>query len=190
MIRGGKKFYVTFIDDYSRFTRVYLLRNKDESFDMFLSYTAEVENQLDRKIKRIRSDRGGEYISLNHYCEKELIIHEVTPYSPNSNGVAERKNRTLKEMMNSLPDSALAPDNLWDKAILFACHLQNRFPYKKTGKTPYELWKGHAPNLKYLKVWGCLAKVMLLDPKKRKIGSKTYDCMFIGYDSNSVALYF
>ena len=70
---------------------------------MFLSYKAEVENQLDRKIKRIRSDRGGEYIPLNDYCEKEGIIHEVTPpYSPKSNGVAERKNRTLKEMMNSL----------------------------------------------------------------------------------------
>ena len=67
MTRGGKKFYVTFIDDYSKFTRVYLLRNKDEAFDMFLSYKAEVENQLDRKIKRIRSDKGAN-ISL------EMII--------------------------------------------------------------------------------------------------------------------
>ena len=170
MTRGGKKFYVTFIDDYSRFTRVYLLRNKDEGFDMFLSYKAKVENQLDRKFKRIRSDRGGKYIPLNDYCEKKGIIHEVTPpYSPESNGVAERKNRTLKEMMNSLLVSTSTPDNLWGEAILFACHLQNRIPYKKTGKTPYVLWKGHAPNLKYLKVWGCLTKVMLPDPKKRKI---------------------
>ena len=76
---------------------------------------------------------------------------------------------TLKEMMNSLLVSASAPNNLWGESILSACHLQNRIPYKKTGKTPYELWKGHAPNLKYLKVWGCFAKVMLPDPKKRKI---------------------
>ena len=103
MTKGGKKFHVTFIDDYSRLARIYLLRSKDEAFDMFLSYKAEVENQLDRKIKRIRSDKGGEYIPLNDYCEKEGIIHEVTPpYSPESNGVAERKNRNLKEMMNSL----------------------------------------------------------------------------------------
>ena len=142
--RGGKKFYVTFIDDYSRFARIYLLRSKDEAFNMFLSYKDEVENQLDRKIKRIRSDRGGECIPLNDYCEKEGIIHEVTPpYSPESNGVAERKNRTLKEMMNSLLVSASGPNNLWGEAILSACHLQNRIPYKKTGKTPYELWKGH-----------------------------------------------
>ena len=59
MTRGGNKFYVTLIDDYSKFTRFYLLRNKDEAFDMFLSYKAKVENQLDRKIKRIRSNRGG-----------------------------------------------------------------------------------------------------------------------------------
>ena len=97
---------MTFIDDYTRFIRVYLLRNNDEAFDMFLSYKAKVENQLDRKI-RIRSDRGGEYILLNDYCEKEGTIHEVTPsYSPESNGVGERKNKTLKKMMNSLLVSA------------------------------------------------------------------------------------
>ena len=107
MTRGGKKFYVTFIDDYSRFTRVYLLRNKDEAFDMFLSYKVEVENQLDRKIKRVRSYRGDEYIPLNDYCENKGIIHEVTPsYSPESNGVVERKNRTLIDTMNSLLVSA------------------------------------------------------------------------------------
>ena len=63
------------------------------------------------------------------------------PYSPQSNGVAERKNWTLKEMMNSLLVSASAPDNLWGEAILSACHLQNRISYKKIGRTPYELWK-------------------------------------------------
>ena len=135
MTRGGKKFYVTFIDDYSRFARIYLLRSKDEAFDMFLSYKTEVENQLDRKIKRIRSDRGDEYIPSNDYCEKEGIIHEVTPpYSPESNGVAERKNRTLKEMMNSLLVSASAPNNLWGESILSACHLQNRIHTRKLVK--------------------------------------------------------
>ena len=136
MTRGGKKFYVTFIDDYFRFTRIYLFRNKDEAFDMFLSY----KNQLDRKIKRIRFDRRGKYIPLNDYCNKEGIIHEVTPpYSPEANGVVERKNRTLKEMMNFVLVSASAPNNLWGEAILSAYHLQNIIPYKKTGKTPYKL---------------------------------------------------
>ena len=72
-------------------------------------------------------------------------------------------------MMNSLLVGASAPNNIWGEAILSACYLQNRIPYKKTGKTPYELWKGYVPKLKYLKVWKCLAKVMLLDPNKGKI---------------------
>jgi len=120
--RGGKYYYVTFIDDFSRYTKVYLLRHKDEAFNMFLSYKAEIENQLNKKIKRVRSDRGGEYISFNEFCEKEGIIHEIThPYSPESNGVAERKNRTLKEMMNSMLVSSHAPNNLWGEALLSAC---------------------------------------------------------------------
>jgi len=97
---------------------------------------------------------------------------------------------TLKEMMNVMLISSNAPDNLWGEALLTACFLQNRIPHKKTGKTPYELWKGFQPNLKYLRVWGCLAKVMLPDPKKRKIGSKTSDCLFLGYAKHSVAYRF
>jgi len=66
----------------------------------------------------------------------------------------------------------------------------HRIPHRKTSKTPYELWKGYQPNLKYLRVWGCLAKVMLLDPKKRKIGSKTSNCLFLGYAEHSAAYRF
>jgi hypothetical protein len=112
------------------------------------------------------------------------------PYSPESNGVIEKKNGTIKEMMNSMLVSSSAPNNLLGKTILFACHLQNKILHKKTGKTPYELWKGYAHNLKYLKVWGCLAKIMLPESKKRKIGSKISDCMFIGYVEHNAAYHF
>ena len=70
-------------------------------------------------------------------------------------------------------------------AILSACHIQNKVPHKKTSKTPYEFWERRKPNLEYLRVWGCLAKVMLLEPKKTKLGSQTCDCVFVGYASNS-----
>jgi len=191
MFRGGKNYFVTFIYDFSRYTKVYLIKHRDEAFDMFLTYKEEVENQLNNKIKRLISDRGGEYVLFNDYCVKEGIIHEVTPsYSPESNGVAERKNRTLKERMNVMLISYNAPNNLWDESFLTACFLQNRIPHKKTGKTPYELLKVYQPNLKYLRVWRCLAKVMLFDPMKRKIGSKTSDCMFLGYAKHSVAYRF
>ena len=139
MTRGGKRFYITFIDDYSIYTRVYLLRNKDEAIDAFIKYKNEVENQLSKKIKRLRFDKGGEYESnpFNTFWEEHEIIHETTPpYSPESNGVDERKNRTLKVMMNAMLVSSRASFNLWGKAILSAYHIQNRIPYKKTSNTP------------------------------------------------------
>ena len=116
-----------------------------------------MENQLSKKIKRLKTDRREEYESnpFNSFCEDHGIIHETSPpYSLESNGIVERKNRTLKEMMNAMLVSSGAPLNLWGKAILFACHIQNRIPYKKTSKTPYELWKDYAPNIAYLKCWG------------------------------------
>ena len=115
----------------------------------------EVGNQLCKKTKRLRTDKGGEYESnpFNTFCEQHGIVHETTPpYSPESNRVAEIKNRTLKEIMNAMLVSSRASLNLWGMHNLSACHIQNRIPYKKTSKTPYELWKGYAPNIGYLKV--------------------------------------
>ena len=81
MTKGGKQFYITFIDDCSTYARVYLLRNKDEARDVFIKYKNEVENQLSKKIKRLRTERGGEYESnpFNSFCEDHGIIHETTP---------------------------------------------------------------------------------------------------------------
>ncbi|TYK01594.1 ty1-copia retrotransposon protein [Cucumis melo var. makuwa] len=99
----------------------------------------------------------------------------------------ERKNRTLKEMMNVMLLSCGLSDNMWGEVVLSACFVLNRIPHKRLDKTPYELWKGHAPNLSYLKVWGCLAKVPFPALKKSTVGSKTFDCIFIGYAQNSAA---
>ncbi|KAL4325414.1 hypothetical protein GQ457_11G025020 [Hibiscus cannabinus] len=195
--KGGKHYYIIFVDDFSSYTKIYLLRTKDEAINFFLIYKAEVENQLDRRIKRLRSDRGGEYGSnffnnfMKNSCEKNDIIHEtLAPYFPQQNGIAERKNKTLKEMMNSLLISYGLSDNMWGDAIMSANHILKRVPHRKLDHTPYELWKGYALNLQYLKVWGCLAKVGLPDFKKSTIGSKTVDAVFIGYASNSATYRF
>ena len=151
------------------------------------------EHQLSKKIKRLRFDEGGEYESnpFNTFCEEHGIIYETSPpYSAESNGVAEIKNITLKEMINVMLASSGASLNLRREYILSVCHIQNRIPYKKTSKTPYELWKRYTPNIEYLKVWGCLAKVLLPEPKKRKLGLKTFDAAFIGYAENSAAYRF
>ena len=94
---------MTFIDDNSRYTYVYLLRSKNEAFDAFKRYKSEVENQKELKIKILRNDRGGEYFpdEFVNFCEEFGIIHQRTaPYTPQQNGLAERKNRTFEEMVN------------------------------------------------------------------------------------------
>ena len=190
--RGGKKYFVTFIDDCTRYCYVYLLRSKDKALEKFMHYKNEVENQLGRKIKTIRSDRGGEYDApFDRFCQEHGIIHQTsTPYTPQQNEIVEHKNRILKEMMNAMLISSGLPQNLWGEALLSANYILNRLPHKKLDKTPYELWKGRSHFYKYLKMWGCLAKVMAPILKRIKIRPKTIDCKFIGYAINSSAYRF
>ena len=118
LMRGGKRYFMTLIDDASRFCYVYLLKTKDEALNYFKIYKTEVENQLDKKIKRLRSDRGGEYFSneFDLFCAEHGIIHERTsPYSPQSNGVAERKNHTLTDLVNAMLDTAGLSKEWWGR---------------------------------------------------------------------------
>lgn len=191
--RGGKNYYITFIDDCSKFCYVYLINSKDEALSMFKTYKSEVENQLNKKIKILRSDRGGEYESkaFAEFCSINGIVHQTTaPYTPQQNGVAERKNRTFQNMINSMLNSSGLPLSLWGEALLTANTILNRIPHKGKDKSPYELWKGRIPTYKILKVWGCLAKVLIPLPKRKKLGPKTIDCVFIGFANNSAAYRF
>ena len=92
--------------------------------------------------------------------------------------------------MNAMLLSFGLPQNTWGEAILSVNYLLNKVPKKKVEKTSYELWKGIKPSYKYLRVWGCLAKVAVPPPKKVKIGPKTIDCIFIGYAHNNAAYRF
>nr|CAH65753.1 OSIGBa0123D13.2 [Oryza sativa] len=155
-----------------------LVEKKDEALNYFKIYKAKIENQLDRKIKRLRSDRGGEFFSneFDLFYEEHGIIHERTPpYSPESNGIAERKNRTLTDLVNAMLDTR---DYL------------RHVPNKNKDKTPYEIWIGRKPSLSYLRTWGCLAKFNIPITKKRELGPKTVDCVFLGYAHHNIAYRF
>jgi transposase InsO family protein len=117
------------------------------------------------------------------------IIHERTPpYSPQSNGIAERKNRTLTDLVNAMLGTAGLSKEWWGEAILTECHVLNRVPTKNKEVTPFEEWEKKRLNLSYLWTWGCLAKVNVPINKKRKLGPKTVDCVFLGYAIHSVAI--
>ena len=187
---GGKKYFVTFIDDCSRYCYVYLLHSKDEALDKFKVYKSEVELQCESFIKCLRSDRGGEYYNPS-YFESTGIVHQVSaPYTPQQNGVAEMKNRVLTEMVNSILSYSGLRQGFWGEAVLTACHILNRVPNKETKITPYDQWKKRKPNLNYLKVWGCRAIVKVLTPKRKKLGERGIECIFIGYAHNSKAYRF
>jgi transposase InsO family protein len=147
-----------------------------------------VENQCDVRIKCLRSDRGGEYY-FPSYCKSVGIIHETSiAYTPQQNGVAERKNRTLVEMVNALLCNSGLNKSFWGEVILSACYILNRIPQKKSKITPYELWKKRKPNLSYFKVWACRAIVLLPELKIRKLGQKANECIFLGYAQHSKGL--
>ena len=111
--RGGMKYFLTFIDYYSRYVFVYLLKSKDETFEKFMDFKARAKRQIGRNLKRQRSDREGEYWSKKFaaFHTEYGIEHEIiAPYCPQSSGVVERKNRTLTEMINSMLLTAELPN--------------------------------------------------------------------------------
>jgi transposase InsO family protein len=118
LTEGEKRYFMTLIDDAIRFCYVYLLKTKDEALNCFKIYKAEVETQLEKKIKRLRSNQGGEYFSndFDFFYVEHGIIHERTPpCSSESNGVAERKNRTLSDLVNAMLDTAGLSKTWWGR---------------------------------------------------------------------------
>ncbi|GJT50883.1 retrotransposon protein, putative, ty1-copia subclass [Tanacetum coccineum] len=191
MSRQGASYFITFTDDYSRYGYIYLLKHKHEVFETFKVFKNEVENQLGKTIKAIRSDRGGEYISqeFKDYLKVNGIVQQLTPpYTPQHNGVSKRRNRTLLGMVRSMMNLTTLPLSFWDYALESATRILNMVPTKKVDKTPYELWYGKVPNLSYLKVWGCEALVKRDTPDK--LEQRSIKCIFIGYPKETMGYYF
>jgi transposase InsO family protein len=122
LTEGGQRYFMTMIDDASRYYYVYLLKTNDEALNCFKTYKAKVKNQLEKEIKHFRSDLDSEYFSneFDLFCVEHGIIHERTPpYSPQSNGVAKRKNRTLTDLVNSMLNTAGLSKVWWGSFIDF-----------------------------------------------------------------------
>ncbi|GJS71648.1 retrotransposon protein, putative, ty1-copia subclass [Tanacetum coccineum] len=134
MSRQGASYFVTFTDDFSRYGYVYLLKHKHEVFETFKVFQKEVENQLGKTIKSLRSDRGGEYMSqefLDHLKEHGIIAHRTPPYTSQHNGVSERRNKTLLDMVRSMMSQTTLPKSFWDYSLETATRILNMVPTKK-----------------------------------------------------------
>lgn len=142
----GNKYFMTVIDDYSRFTAAYLLKEKSEAANKIRQYVRWTENLFGYKVSAIRSD--GEYANkelLQFYESEGIKAQFTTLYAPQQNGVAERKNRTLTEMTNCMLLDADLPKRYWDEAITTVVYLQNRLPSRSVERTSYELWTNQKP---------------------------------------------
>ncbi|GJT29647.1 retrotransposon protein, putative, ty1-copia subclass [Tanacetum coccineum] len=123
----------------------------EKVFETFKVFQKEVENQLRKTIKSLCSDRGGEYMSqefLNHLKEHGIIAYRTPPYTPQHNGVSERRNQTLLDIVHSMMSQTTLLKSFWDYALESVAHILNMVPTKKVDKTPYEIWYGQAPKAK------------------------------------------
>ena len=186
---GNYLYFVTFIDDYSRHAWVYPLKAKSEVFLCFKQFLVMAENVSGCKMGTLRSDRGGEYMSseFNAFLAERGIKHQcIVPYTPQQNGVAERKNRSLMEMARCMVKSQSLPHGFWLEAVMCATYVLNRCPTKALQVvTPYEAWHGRKPSIGHLRVFGCLAYALVPVQQRKKLDDKAVKCIFVGYSAES-----
>ncbi|KAJ9557270.1 LOW QUALITY PROTEIN: hypothetical protein OSB04_011884 [Centaurea solstitialis] len=176
---GKKSYCLVIIDDYSRFTWVFFLRTKDETSGLIKPFVKRVENQVNLRVKVIRSDNGTEFknADLNSFCEEKGIERQFSaPRTPQQNGVAERRNRTLIEAARTMLADSKLPITFWAEAVNTACYVQNRVHVVKSkGKTPYELFKNKKPFIGFFVPFGCPCSILNTKTHLGKFDSKSDD---------------
>ena len=190
--RGGKRYVLVIVDDYSRFTWTLFLSSKDETYELFITFLKRVEKRVGHSLMCLRSDHGTEFenSSFVDYCNAHGIVHNFSaPRTPQQNGVVERKNRILEDMTRTMLIASGLPRNFWAEALNTACYIINRCMIRPIlNKTPYELFKGRKPNIMHLRVFGC--KYFVHNNGKNALGkfdSRSDEAIFIGYSSHSKA---
>ena len=196
---GGKKYCLVivddYVDDYSRYTWVFFLKKKSETQKTFIDFANEVQLQHNEKILAIRSDNGTEFknYTLDEFLSDEGIKHQYSAaYTPQQNGVAERKNRTLMDAARTMLAEFKSPYNFWAEAISTACHATNRIYLRKgLNKTPYEILTGNKPSIHYFRVFGCKCYILKKGNRLSKFEPRAIEGIFVGYglDSRTYRVY-
>jgi transposase InsO family protein len=162
---GGSKYCLVIMDDYSRFTWVIFLQEKSQTQETLKKILRWAQNEFRLRIKKIRSDNGTEFKNsqIEGFLEEDGIKHEFSsPYTPQQNGVVERKNRTLLDMARTKLDEYKTSDRFWVEAINTACYSINRlYLHPILKKTSYELLTGKKPNVSFLEFLGASALFLL-----------------------------
>jgi transposase InsO family protein len=186
---GNKKYTLCFIDDYSRKSWIYFLLEKSEALSHFKCFKKMVENETCLSIKCLRTDRGGEFTSLefNKFCEQHGIKRQLTTaYTPQQNGVAERKNRTVMNMVRAILYEKKVPRTLWAEAVNWSNYVLNRCPTLMVKNiTPAEAWNGIKPSVDHFRVFGCIAHVHVPEAQRTKLDNRSVKCILLGVSEES-----
>ena len=160
-----------------------------------------LERQLDRKVKIVRSNRGGEFYgrydgssqNIGPFArfleQRDICVQYALPGVPQQNGVAERRNRTLMDMVRSMMSYSSVPESMWGEALRTAMYILNRVPSKSVSSTPFELWTGRKPSLRHLHIWECPTKIRVFNPHEKKLEPRTISGYFIGYPEKFQRIY-
>ncbi|CAN0910966.1 Retrovirus-related Pol polyprotein from transposon TNT 1-94 [Linum grandiflorum] len=188
---NGARWFVTFIDDHTRLTWTFLMREKSETTAMFQEFYDMILTQFNTKIQVLKTDNAHDYFNsvLGTYLSKQGIVHcSSCVDTPQQNGIAERKNRHLLETARALLFTKNVPKHLWGEAVLSATYLINRLPCRVLNyKTPKDILVQNYPHVQaYLselepRVFGCLAFVHIQPHQRSKLDPRARKCVFIGY---------
>ena len=158
---------------------------------MFKNFRSLVETETGEKVKVFRTDRGGEFLSnkFKKYCEETGLQRQYTsPYSPQQNGVVERRNRTVLEMVRLNLKTMSMPDVLWGEAIAHYVYILNRVQTKALkDSTPFEMWTGRKPHIDHLKVFGCVAHMKIVKGHLKKLEDRSIRLVHLGIEKGSKA---
>jgi GAG-pre-integrase domain len=186
---SGARYMLTFTDDFTRKSWIYLVRARKELYGKFNEWQLEVERQSGEKLQAIRCDNAGEYQALadNLRQRNGVIVEFTTSYTPEQNGVAERLNRTLVTKIRAMLLGSGLPVELWGEAAYTACYLYNRTArlYDNQIATPEEMWSGTKPDLSHLRVFGCVAYAQLAKEQRGKLDPTSIRGIFVGYTPTS-----
>lgn len=188
---GGARYFVTFIDDFSKKTWIYFIATKDQVLSKFRHLVTLLENSTGKCIQALRSDNGGEYTSaaFHEYCLSKGIAREFAPpYTPQRNGIAERRNRSLLDITRCLLMEKALPGHLWGEAVKAAGDLLNlRSTKRHPDKTPEELFTGKKPSVSHLKVFGSPVFVRTTKPSLSKLDPRSEKCILLSFDASAKA---
>jgi hypothetical protein len=187
----GERYFMLLVDDYTRMTAVFFLKNKSKLFENFNIYKEMVENEMDSRIKCLISDNGGEFTSKKFmdYCNNHGIKRKFyVARTLQQNGVVERKNITVQEMAQTMIMDSKLTDIFWTRVVHTVIHIQKRLMLRNnTDKTPYELWKGRPTNVKHFRVFGSKCYIKREDGKIGKFVSRVDKGILVSYSSTRKA---